>query len=208
MKILRAEIGVAILMGVATYVGFLMLTFVGWLLWLAGSFRFTMRGIPSPFALSSFVGMALYISDRKGFLIRRSGNELIAALLAILGFVLMAESISEGLFTLFWMRWGGTPSWDKRMIDAFTFAFDILVFLSGLLLLTEPNKMLEDKRLYPPSAQRLDVEAQTKYPRDLFARYAEQYPHNPEGVLEWHIHKRMKEGKTREQAIKELTHAY
>jgi hypothetical protein len=33
----------------------------------------------------------------------------------------------------------------------------------------------------------------------------ERYPHNPEGVLKWHIHKKMKEGKTREQAIEELT---
>lgn len=67
---------------------------------------------------------------------------------------------------------------------------------------------MEGKGRYPPSAERLDVEMQTKYPRDLFAKYAEQYPHNPEGVLEWHIHKTMKEGKTREQAIKELAHAY
>jgi len=31
-----------------------------------------------------------------------------------------------------------------------------------------------------------------------------QYPHNPTGVIEWHINKMMKEGKTRKQAIKEL----
>jgi len=39
---------------------------------------------------------------------------------------------------------------------------------------------------------------------NLLVKYRRRYPHNPEGVLEFHISKRMKEGKTREQAIKEL----
>jgi len=51
--------------------------------------------------------------------------------------------------------------------------------------------------------QQIDL-SQTKYPKNLFANYIAQYPHNPEGILEWHIHKKMKEGKTREQAIEEL----
>ena len=44
-----------------------------------------------------------------------------------------------------------------------------------------------------------------KYPKDLMTKYQRLYPHNPEGVLEFHISRRMKEGKTREQAIEELT---
>jgi len=44
-----------------------------------------------------------------------------------------------------------------------------------------------------------------KYPKDLITKYQRLYPHNPEGVLEFHISRRMKKGKTREQAIKELT---
>jgi hypothetical protein len=83
------------------------------------------------------------------------------------------------------------------------YAYGIFIIL-GVTLLSSQGKMLRDKSLYQPSRQRLDVETQTRYPRDLFARYAEQYPHNPEGVLEWHIHKKVKEGKTREQAIEEL----
>ena len=63
------------------------------------------------------------------------------------------------------------------------------------------------KRAYQRFAEKLDVETQMKYPKDLLDKYVRQYPHNPEGVLEWHIHKKMKEGKTREQAIKELLHA-
>ena len=34
--------------------------------------------------------------------------------------------------------------------------------------------------------------------------YKDKFPHNPSGVLRWHIDKKMKEGKTIEQAIKEL----
>jgi len=102
---------------------------------------------------------------------------------------------------------GGPWTWEKSIMYMFAFAFSGLVFLFGGLLLSDQNKMLKDKSLYQPSLQRLDVEAKTRYPRDLLTKYAEQYSHNPEGVLEWHIHKKMKEGKTREQAIKELMHA-
>jgi len=51
--------------------------------------------------------------------------------------------------------------------------------------------------------QEFEFEPQIKY-RDLYAKYAERYPHNPEGVLELHVDRKMKEGKTKEQAIKEL----
>jgi len=201
----RAEIGVAILIGVATLVAFLMLIYIRWLPWtIPWTFLFARGGIPSPFALCFFAGMALYISDRKSFLIRRSGEEHTAVLLAVLGFVLMAGSVIEGLSTLVWMGVGG---WEGWVIGAFTLVYIGLVFLSGLLLISDPDKMVEDKSRYPPSAQRLDVETQTKYPRNLVARYADQYPHNPEGVLEWHIHRKLKEGRTREQAIKELQNA-
>jgi hypothetical protein len=192
LKFLRAEIGIAILIGVAIFIGIIMLIifpFPG----ISVSLIFTVPWM--------FTGMVLYISDRGGFLIRRSGDESKAALLAILGIALISESLYDGVVTLgLFIRWGGSASW-----EAFALAFSGLVFLFGWLLFFDQGKMAEDKMLYPPSPQRLDVETQTKYPRDLFAKYAEQYPHNPEGVLEWHIRKTMKEGKTREQAIKELT---
>ena len=208
LKSLRAEIGVAILIGVAMFFGILTLI-CGWV-WFALSFLLTRGGIPSPFALCSFVGMALYISGRRSFLKRRSGERNTALLLGILGLALTVESIIEGLFvSLIWV-WAGTYSplpLEELIIYAFALAIYSLAFGFGVLLLSDQGKILEDKRRYPPSPQRLDVETQTKYPSDLFARYVRQYPHNPEGVLEWHIHKKMKEGKTREQAIKELMHA-
>jgi len=203
LKILRAEIGVAILGGVATFVAFLMLMYGRGSLYWPVTFLFTRGEIPSPFALCFFVGTALYISDRKSFLIRRSGDKLTPTLLAILGFVLMAENSHEGLLILSGL--GGLPSsWEQWMYFGVPLAYNGLALLSGALLLSDSDKMVEDKSRYQSPVRRLDVETQTKYPRVLFAKYAEQYPHNPEGVLEWHIHKKMKEGKTREQAIKEL----
>lgn len=197
LKSERAEVGIALLIVVAMSIGIIMPNLF-FLPVLSGLYIFT---LPCMFA-----GMVLYVSDRKGFLIRRSGNALIAALLAILGLALILESGFDGLFIVLYMGWG-IRSWEAWIITAFFLAFDGLVFLFGLLLISDPDRMVEDKRPYPPSVQRLDVETQTEYPRDLLARYVEQYPHNPEGVLEWHIHKKMKGGKTREQAIKELMHA-
>ena len=209
LKSERAEVGIGMLILVAIFWGILLLSIRGWLQLLVSTSRFTGGWVLiSPSVLGVFVGMAVYISDRKGFLIRRSGNELIAASLAILGFFLMCEGLFEGLLFFFGMAWGGGPaSWEGWIVCAFFLAFDGLVVLSGIVLMSDLDRIVEDKRLYPPSVRRLDVETLTRYPRDLFARYAEQYPHNPEGVLEWHIHKKMKEGKTREQAIKELMHA-
>jgi len=47
-------------------------------------------------------------------------------------------------------------------------------------------------------------EEEKPYPEELLAIYSERYPHNPEGVLKFHISRRIKEGKTRKQAIEEL----
>jgi len=43
-----------------------------------------------------------------------------------------------------------------------------------------------------------------KYASDLYAKYQKKYPHNPLGVLELHINRKMKRGLIREEAIKEL----
>ncbi|MDH5450404.1 MAG: hypothetical protein OEX77_05805 [Candidatus Bathyarchaeota archaeon] len=43
-----------------------------------------------------------------------------------------------------------------------------------------------------------------KYPDDLLVKYRRMYPHNPKGVLEFHLSRKMKAGKTKEQAIEEL----
>jgi amino acid transporter len=190
---MRAEIGIA--MSIVSYI----LSMVVSIDYLRISFVFCV-----------IAGMALYISDRKDFLRRQSGNKTWAVPLAILGLALIVQSFIYGMFTMIWMRWDPwldqfwPLTWEESMIQASYLAIYGLVFLFGILLFFDVSKMLEDKRFYPPSGRRLDVATQPKYPRALFAKYAQQYPHNPEGVLEWHIHKKMKEGETREQAIKEL----
>jgi len=162
------------------------------------------------FVFCVIAGLALYISDRKGFLNRRSGDKTWAIPLAILGLTLIVQSFIYGMFTMIWTRWDPwldrfwPLTWEESMIRASYLAISGLVLLFGILLFLDVGKMLEDKSRYPPSLQRLDVETQTRYPRDLFTKYTEQYPHNPQGVLEWHIHRKTRDGRTREQAIKEL----
>jgi len=194
LKVRRAEIGVA--MSIVSYI-LSMVVSIGYL-------RIS-------FVFCVLAGLALYISDRKGFLSRQSGNKTWAVPLAILGLALIVQSFIYGMFTMIWMRWDPwldqfwPLTWEESMIRASYLAIYGLVFLFGILLFFEVSKMLEDRSPHQPPRQRLGIETQTKYPRALFAKYAQQYPHNPEGVLEWHIHKKTKEGKTREQAIKELT---
>lgn len=67
--------------------------------------------------------------------------------------------------------------------------------------LQEIRKEMEEAKL--PESKELN-EPQIKYPEDLLTKYRKLYPHNPEGYLKAHIYWKMKEGKTREQAIKEL----
>ena len=184
LKVLRAEIGVAI--SIASYV----------MLWVVSASH-----LGNFFAFCVIAGVALYVWDRKGFLNRRSGDKNTAVGLAILGLALIVINFVLGVFIFLWM------GWSQSIIGASYLAFYGLVFVFGVLLFSDHEKMLEDKRRYPPSPQRLDGETQTKYPQALFAKYALQYSHNPEGVLEWHVHKKTKEGKTREQAIKELMQA-
>ncbi|MDH5733959.1 MAG: zinc ribbon domain-containing protein [Candidatus Bathyarchaeota archaeon] len=52
--------------------------------------------------------------------------------------------------------------------------------------------------------QEFEFEKTDKNWNQLLVKYSEKYPHNPDGVLEFHISKKMKEGKTRDQAIEEL----
>ena len=117
-------------------------------------------------------------------------------------------------------QWELQGGWYRSMVfctNAYcllTINFDIGFYLAliGVILwiippsynrLHQASMHIWDRPL--PSKQGIDYEeAWKKYPKALFNRYVRQYPHNPEGVLEWHIHKKMKEGKTREQAIEEL----
>lgn len=92
-------------------------------------------------------------------------------------------------------------TWEESMYQILAFAYSVLKIISGVLLLLDGLRFRID--LFSLK-QETGSASQTNYSKTLFTKYVERYPHNPEGVLEWHIRKKMKEGKTREQAIQEL----
>ena len=156
-----------------------------------------------------------YIFDRKAFSDRIKGRVLARIFIVILSVWLVLEGIGFGILasSFDWFRDYGTEfyipkTWEERVHQQLAFAISISGLFSGGLLFFDGlgAPFIFDiwaHRL--PSKQAIGFEeAWKKYPKDLFNKYVRQYPHNPEGVLEWHIHKKMKEVKTREQAIKEL----
>jgi len=117
-----------------------------------------------------------------------------------------------------WLR---TSSWDRvayvryglwrfspiRDFDGSEFALWILtIFVLPTIILIFVAVMSggTERREEPLAGAPLDSDLLKQYPEELLIKYQCKYPHNPTGVLEWHIHKKMKEGKTRDQALKEL----
>jgi len=79
------------------------------------------------------------------------------------------------------------------------FVLPILILIFVALISAEmekPKEVIAATRLRPRHLKR--------YPKDLIIKYQRMYPHNPKGVLEYHISRKIKEGKTREQALQEL----
>jgi len=146
------------------------------------------------FLLNMVVGLVLYIIGRKDLLVFG-----ISSILTFFGLTLTTTSL---LFLSLVAIDTGSKPLRELAIYLTVLAWSGLGFLSGVLWLVDGAKTGEDELL--PSKKEIDLESQIEYPKDLLAKYLKQYPHNPIGVLEWHIDKKMKEGKTREQAIKEL----
>lgn len=92
------------------------------------------------------------------------------------GFVV--HSVIVGLILS--LLWGSTLGWVWHRLDM------------------NANEMEQEENHVAPEAFSGPEE------RALLAKYQRKYPHNPEGVLEFHISRRMKEGKTREQAVRAL----
>ena len=76
------------------------------------------------------------------------------------------------------------------------FVGPVLVLFFIALLSNEIQDVIPERQISPLPSE--------KYPKDLSAMYQHKYPHNPKGALEFHISRKIKEGKTREQAIEEL----
>lgn len=75
----------------------------------------------------------------------------------------------------------------------------ILIFVASIS--AEPEKTEE---AITEARLRSIACALKKYPKELADKYQRMYPHNPAGVLEFHISRKMKEGKTRDKAMEEL----
>jgi hypothetical protein len=140
------------------------------------------------------------------------GNGIVSALLVIFGFITVLAGLfmilnSISIWNYYNTKIPGHPMTFEESIPYRLFEiWAVIASISGVFWLFYGVKMWEYKAGFPPLKQEIDFEsALKKYPKDLFAKYVERYPHNPKGVLEWHIHKKMREGKTREQAIEELT---
>ena len=174
----------------------------------------------SLFVLNMAVGLMLYIIGRKEFSNRWRAIKIsvfkdflefrLSLLLTLFGLILIMDSLAVlclAAAVTSYNGWGPPPLRTTRegIVFSLLLAWGGLTFLSGALWLVDGAKMAEDMVGIPPLEQEIDLKSQTKYPKDLLAKYIKKYPHNPTGVLEWHIDKKMKTGKTIEQAIKELT---
>lgn len=101
-----------------------------------------------------------------------------------------------------WDSYQQTYIW--KSVTVFPYAlFGIIIGLIGLVTIVVGGALplIEKKE----SVEKADVTEREKYPQNLVKKYQRKYPHNPSGVLEFHISRKVKEGKTREQAIEELT---
>ena len=161
---------------------------------------------------STIVGLVLYILGRKGFWGCVKGNKAALVLLKILSLVLMLLSFYYGGLTnaarqYYDTKVQGYPlTLEESVFYLMVIIWCLLGFISGLVWFIDgfTGVITLSKTGLPPLKQKIDLQSQTKYPKNLFAKYVKLYPHNPIGVLEWHIDKGMKKGKTREQALEEL----
>jgi len=127
----------------------------------------------------------------------------------ILGFILLiSSSIMISTEEWFWsydiIGKRRTISSEESTLHMLDISWGILAFVSGLFWLIYGFVMSLAKSDFQPQKKIDFEEPWKKPPENLLAKYVKRYPHNPDGVLEWHIRKKMKEGKTREQAIQEL----
>jgi len=100
-----------------------------------------------------------------------------------------------------WDSYQQTYIW--KSVTVFPYAlFGIIIGLIGLVTIVVggASPLMEKKE----SVEKTHVTARENYPQGLIMEYQRKYPHNPSGVLEFHISRKVKEGKTREQAIEEL----
>jgi len=135
--------------------------------------------------LTITAGLVLYIIGRKEFSNYVKDIKFVSGLLTFSGFIIMCLSawfLSQA-FMLMGSEWAGPRTSRELAIYLLSSAWGGLGFVSGLLWLIDGGKTREDRTV----ALKKEIDFEEAW------------------ILEWHIHKKMREGKTREQAIEELT---
>ena len=100
-----------------------------------------------------------------------------------------------------WDSYQQTYIWKSVTVFPYSL-FGIIIGVIGLVTIVVGGALpLAEKKERVEKAHVIERE---KYPQSLVMEYQRRYPHNPSGVLEFHISRKVKKGKTREQAIKEL----
>ena len=128
------------------------------------------------------------------------------------GTVYWVFSLLFGLLWIYLTVSSRLSGYTNPFIDGLLIIGIVYVFasLSNLYLATRPRvkDFFEYCRLAKKTEQKGEHvkpdASSTPEEHALLVKYQRKYPHNPEGVLEFHISRRMKEGKTRKQAVKEL----
>jgi len=97
--------------------------------------------------------LTLYISDRKGFWNRRSGNKFASALVAILSLILIVENLISGSLSFYALGIAQahsrrTLTWEESRVYILTLVLNVLGFLSGVVLLFDLDKMLKTQVSY------------------------------------------------------------
>ena len=147
-------------------------------------------------------GALLYLSVARGLLLGRNWARtlgIIISILALLYFVpAMILSARAGLESLL-------SNWMVLLVGG------IPTFLNGASVYCFTRREVRAHFKHEVHAKEriqegIYVKRDEPTPEEnaLLIRYQREYPHNPEGALEFHISRKMKEGKTREQAVGEL----
>jgi len=102
---------------------------------------------------------------------------------------------------------GIPPDDNETKYYPFGYLLLFVVFVLPVLILIFVALLSDETAEEDVPATQINPPPSEKYPKDLITTYRHKYSHNPRGVLEFHISRKMKEGKTREQAIKELEKA-
>jgi len=150
----------------------------------------------------SLGGALLYLSAARGLLLGRNWARILGIFVSILALLYFVPAIiltaRAGLESLL-------SNWISLLIagiPTFLNSASIYCFTRREVRAYFKHDVHAKERIQ--EGVRVKRDERTPEENALLVRYQREYPHNPEGVLELHISRKMKEGKTRVQAVEEL----